>query len=147
MRSTSRTLLIFIAMSIVPVLPACGPGNAGTRPYEELREKLMPEGRPIGQPLSRKQTDIRIVRVDSRAEADSIFSGLCLGLPVARRTYDGEEWLTCRMPPHYGGELHYTHRPLHGWRVAGTVYVRSPELNRWGFTEIRFVETVKVKSK
>lgn len=46
-----------------------------------------------------------------------------------------------------GGELHYTHRPLPGWRVVGTVYVRSPELNRWGFTEIRFVETIKVKSK
>lgn len=134
-------------MLVIPVLSACEPGSTGTRPYEELRERLLPGDRPIGQPLSRKRTDIRIVRVDSRAEADSVFSGLCLGLPVKRRTYHGEVWLTCRMPPHYGGELHYTHRPLHGWRVVGTVYVRSPELNRWGFTEIRFVETVKTKSR
>ncbi len=134
-------------MGIVPELSACMPGNSGTRPYGELRGLLLPGGSPVGQPLSGRRTDVRIVRVDSRAEADSVFSSLCLGLPVTRRTCGGEEWLSCRMPPHYGGWLHYTHRPLHGWRVAGTVYVRSPELNRWGFTEIRFVETVRMKKR
>lgn len=88
---------------------------------------------------------MRIVRVDSRTEADSVFYELCDGVPVSRLTYDGKIWLVCRMQPRYGGELYYTHRPLQGWRVVGTVYVRSPELNRWGFTEIRFVETIKTR--
>lgn len=140
MKNTSRIPALFIA---ILTLPLYGVGDAGIFPYGELRERLFVSGRPIGQPLSSKRPDVRIVRVDSRHEADSIFSGICVGCHVVCRTYRGEEWLICRLPPRYGGYLCYTHRPLPGWRVVGTVYMRSTALNRWGFTEVRFVETVK----
>lgn len=144
MRSTSRCLQIFIYL-IFPLLSACVSDNNGKPPQEGLRERLLPDDRPIGQPLSSDRADVRIIRVDSRAEADSVFYGLCTGLPVTRMTYNGEIWMVCSMQPHYDGVLYYTYRPLSGWRVVGTIYVHSPELNRWGVKEIRFVETIKTR--
>lgn len=142
MRSTGR---IYALLLVILTLPSLVLGSAGISPYEEMRERLFVNGRPIGQPLTSRQPDIRVVRVESVREADSLFFGLCLKCRVIRRIFRGEEWFACHLPPHYGGWLYYTHRPLRGWRVVGTVYVRSPLLNKWGFTEIRFVETVKLK--
>lgn len=146
MQNINRVFFRFI-FTVSLALPLHGAGIAGSFPHEELRERLFTGGRPIGQPLSLKQPDVRIVRVDSRHEADSLFFGLCLGCRVTRRMYKGDEWFTCQLPPHYGGTLYYTHRPLRGWRVVGIVYIRSPMLNKWGFTEIRFVETIKTKKR
>lgn len=142
MRSTSR---LYVLLVVILILPSLVQGRALGSPYGEMRGRLFVNGRPIGQPLSSRQPDIRIVRVASVHEADALFLGLCLNCRVARRMHEGVEWFSCRLPPHYGGSLYYTHRPLRGWRVVGTVYVCSPLLNEWGFTEIRFVETVKVK--
>ena len=110
---------------------------------EAMREILFKDGRLIGQPLSVRQPDVRVVRVESVQEADSIFHAMCLGQKVIVRMYKGDECQTCYLPPHYGGSLHYHHIPLSGWRLAGTVLVSSPRLNGWGVKEIRFVETVK----
>ena len=108
-----------------------------------MQEMLFKDGRLIGQPLSTSRTDIRIVRVESASEADSIFLSLCLEQKGDRGMYNGDEWHTCQLPSHYGGSLYYHHIPMSGWNLAGTVLVASPELNRWGVTEIRFVATVK----
>lgn len=148
MRSTSKRFPLFsflVVLSIILMLSACGADNAGTRPHEEMHERLLPGGRPMGQPLSSRQPDVRVVRVESVHEADSIFLGLCLRFPVERMRYGGEEWRVCRLPEPYGGYICYTHRPLRGWRVVGTIYIRSPGLNGWGFSEIRFVETIKTR--
>ena len=48
----------------------------------------------VGQLLSTSSTDIRIVRVESASEADSIFLSLCLGQKVDRVMYNGDEWHT-----------------------------------------------------
>lgn len=46
---------------------------------EAMREILFKDGRLIGQPLSVHQPDVRVVRVKSVQEADSIFHAMCLG--------------------------------------------------------------------
>lgn len=142
MKSTNR---LFVALLIILTLPRLAAGSAGICPYKELRGRLFVNGRPIGQPLSSKHPEVRIVRVESSHEAQELFLGMCPGCRIIRRMYKEEEWFACRLPPQYGGWLYYTSRPLRGWHLAGTVYVRSPLLNRWGFKEIRFVETIKIK--
>lgn len=68
-----------------------------------------------------------------------------IGICPNTMRYKGDEWRVCRLPVPYGGYICYTHSPLRGWRVVGTIYIRSPRLNRWGFSEIRFVETIKTR--
>lgn len=52
-------------------------------PREVMREILFKDGRLIGQPLSVRQPDVRVVRVESVLEADSIFHAMCLGQKAA----------------------------------------------------------------
>ena len=137
----------FLLVGILTMVMAGGRHSAplpkAQEPREAIREILFKDGRLIGQPLSVRQPDVRVVRVESVQEADSIFHAMCLGQKVIVRMYKGDECQTCYLPPHYGGSLHYHHIPLSGWRLAGTVLVSSPRLNGWGVKEIRFVETVK----
>lgn len=146
MRSIGKCLLLMAMMSSDSALTGCRQSaqtSSGNSPREAMQEMLFKDGRLIGLPLSTSRTDIRIVRVESASEADSIFLSLCLEQKVDRVMYNGDEWHTCQLPSHYGGSLYYHHIPMSGWNLAGTVLVASPELNRWGVTEIRFVETVK----
>ena len=144
MRSIGKAFLLVAILTMG--MAGCkhpAPAQRAQEPREAIREILFKDGRLIGQPLSTSRTDIRIVRVESASEADSIFRSLCLGQKVDRVMYNGDEWHTCQLPSHYGGSLYYHHIPMSGWNLAGTVLVASPELNRWGVAEIRFVETVK----
>lgn len=143
MQSTSSVRAFILLLLLT--LPAVISGSDVIPPCDELHGKLFPGGKPIGQPLSSAHPEVRIVRVESGQEADAAFFGLCLKNRITRRMYKGEEWLVCRLSQRYGGWLCYTRRPLRGWRVVGTVYIRSPLLNGWGFAEIRFVETIKCR--
>lgn len=142
MQSISKVLCLLLT---VLMLSAFRQGNVGTDVYRHLHLLLFPDGRPIGQPLSGKCPEIRMVRVQSPHEAYRIFAGLCVFGKIDTLTFRGDKWLFCHLPGERGGYLLFNRRPRPGWREVGTVYIRSSILNVWGLKELHFIETIKIK--
>lgn len=96
--------------------------------YRPERGELFPGGKPVGQPRTSRQTDIRMVRVSSAAEADSFFAALCR-----------------KIPP--GGRMTYTREVPPGTYEVGIIRIQDAAINAKGIREVHFVETVKPERK
>lgn len=122
-RLKARLYVCISAFWTFPLLMAC----SDVKSYCLEPGELFPDGKPLGQPYTYKQPEIRMVRVSSVHEADSF----CLALP---NQYPG-----CR--------IYYTHdTPVNTYEV-GIIYIMDPMLNARGIKEIHFVETVKPRKK
>ena len=97
------------------------------KPYRLEPGELFPGGKPLGQPYTHKQPEIRMVRVSSVHEADSFCTAI-------RDEYPG-----CR--------ISYTHGTPAGTYEVGIVRVMDSAVIAKGIREIRFVETIKPKRK
>lgn len=95
-------------------------------PYQLETGELFPDGKPVGQPYTSKQTDIRMVRVSSVHEADSFFAALHRNDTT-------------------GGKMIYTHEVPEGTYEAGIIRIQDSGINAKGVREVHFVETIKPK--
>lgn len=111
------------ALGMFLMLMAC----SDIKPYRLEPGELFPDGRPLGQPYTHKQPEIRMVRVSSVNEADSF----CMALP--------EKYPGCR--------IYYTHDTPAGTYEVGIIRIMDSAVITKGIKEIHFVETVKPKRK
>lgn len=106
---------------MLPVFMAC----SEVRPYRLEPGELFPDGKPLGQPYTHKQPEIRMVRVSSAHEADSFYMAL--------------------QDRHPEYETDYTHDTPAGTYEVGIVRIMDSAVIAKGIKEIHFVETVKPK--
>lgn len=114
--------------------------------FSPLADELFPKGKPVGQPYTRTRPDIRIVRVESAGEADCFYCQLCGENEIMRYGTGGEEVFYCKNQKTSGCMI-YTRPVSCGTHEVGIIHIYDTAINRAGITEVRFVETVKVRSK
>lgn len=95
------------------------------RPYRLEQGELFPDGKPLGQPYTHKQPEIRMVRVSSVHEADGFY-------------------MTLR-DKHPECEISYTHDTPAGTYEVAIICIMDSAVIAQGIKEIHFVETVKPK--
>lgn len=131
-------------LRIILILFALTASSIRISASDSLRHVLFPDGRIIGQPLSRLHTDIRMVRVESAQEGYGIFRQLCITEHTGTIQHQGHTYEYCYLPECYGGYLIFTCKVRPGRHEVGIIYIRSPILNILGIKEIHFVETIKL---
>lgn len=118
------------------------------RPVRLEGVELFPDGKPLGQPYTAEMSDIRMVRVSSVREADSIFAALSrninYGNVVSYPLPDGDS-IRYSKDEKTGNKMIYTHRMQLETYEVGIIYIQDPAVNAKGIREIHFVETVKLK--
>lgn len=92
-------------------------------PYKLEPGELFPDDKPVGQPRSARQQDIRMVRVCSVHEADSFYKTMN------------------KKHPHCNAD--YTHAVPEDTYEVGIIRFRDSAVVAKGIREIHFVETVK----
>ena len=97
------------------------------RSYSLEPGELFPDDKPLGQPYTHAQPEIRMVRVSSVHEADSFYTAI------------RDKYPEC--------SVSYTHTTPAGTYEVGIVRVMDSAVIAKGIKEIRFVETVKPKEK
>jgi len=119
----ARTTTAAFIVSAILALASCS--TAG--PYELTPGELFPHGKPVGQPRSSRQPEIRMVRVSSVQEAERFRTALVAKYPGCK--------IRCarRLPP--------------GSREAGVIRIDDETINARGIAEIHFVETIKPHKK
>lgn len=110
---------------------------------QRIRECLYPAGKPIGQPFTSRQTDIRMLRVDSYQEARSFFMNLCRG--SGKLQMYSIKTFTCYRYTLSGnkGHLIFTDKVKPKRNETAVLWVSIDSI---GVKEIHFVETTKIKS-
>jgi hypothetical protein len=108
-----------------------------------IMQAFFPQGKPIGQPLSRLHTDIRMVRVDSYREAYDFFLSAC-GSEAHVFRFEQLPYLYCKCTLRDMDDiLIFTDRATPNTYETAILYILSDSIKRNGIGEIRFVETVK----
>lgn len=134
----------FLIMSLM--MSACAEAPA----YRLENGELFPDGNPIGQPYAPGQTDIRVVRVSSVQEADSIFATLCRnGKYEHIFTFYPPEGrkMQCYRTDASNGEILYTHDVPKGTYEVSIIHIRDSAINARGIREVHFVKTIRRKRK
>lgn len=109
---------------------------------DPVMQAIFPNGKPIGQPLSRNHTGIRMVRVDSYAEACEWFTAICGG-NITQYTYQTHIYYLYSLPD--GTSLVFTNKASAGSNEVAALHIFSGRIISAGISEIRFVETTKPK--
>lgn len=138
MKNVCKTILM---TCVVMLTASC------TKRHEEPKTvELFHNGKPLGQPYTKEMADIRMVRVSSVNEADSLFT-------ILSRNSDYGDVLSYCLPDgdsirysrneNTDGKMLYTHRTLIGTYEVGIIYIQDSAINNKGIREVHFVKTIK----
>ncbi|MEG1671730.1 MAG: hypothetical protein RR278_07030 [Mucinivorans sp.] len=129
-------LSIFFLMTVTVT---CAEGPT----YRLEKGELFPGGKLVGQPKTSKMTEIRMVRVSSRQEADSFFVALARNDKHKCTLHYKHGYGWCCRNQKTGGEMIYTSKVPSGTYQVGIIYIHDSLINARGIKEVHFVETIK----
>lgn len=110
----------------------------------DIRNRLFPKGKIIGQPFTSRQPCIRMLRVDSYREACDFFKGICAGEgKVKIRQHNGHPYYFYSLPD--DGYFVFTDDVKENRNEVAILWIKVPSLIKQGIREIHFVETIKIK--
>lgn len=139
---------ILIHLICLSGIPACTKTDKNqTVEIQEISSPLMrnlfPDGKPIGQPFSRFHTDIRIMRVGSYGEAYDWFASVCdRDITLYTDTLSQYRYYRLR---YEDGFLIFTDKVNPDTHEVAVLLVFSDSVINKGISEIRFVETIKIR--
>lgn len=114
-------------------------------PAERILYHLFPTGKAIGQPFTSKQTDIRMLRVNSYQEACDFFYLLCNGQDGLKPyVYNGYTYCIYNIPDSKG-RLVFTDKVVPKRNEVAIIYIQSEDICRNGVRRIHFVEAIKIR--
>lgn len=150
--NTSKRIAVILGVVAAAIflfmfsLRLCRLPHAGgaTVPADTLSAYLFPGGQPLGQPRSRLDTDIRMVRVCSKEDGLSFFRMICTGgVEPYGKDKDGARLLGHSTDITDGCLIFTTDVPAGTYEV-GIIKVCSPSIITRGIREIHFVEIIKI---
>lgn len=110
----------------------------------DIRNRLFPGGKAIGQPLTSRQPYIRMLRVDSYQEAYDFFRHICLVEDKVKiRQHNGHPYYFYSLPN--DGYFVFTDDVVKNRNEVAVLWIKVPSLIKQGIREIHFVETIKIK--
>lgn len=141
-KSINKLIRIFVFMALpwIVTLPLSG------QTHERITAErlLCPNGKAIGQPLSRVRPDVRMVRVYSSDESYWYFLALCGVRNVTSIDIGGYRYYRSSLPDK-GGIILFTHHVRPNRNEVGALYLNVPEVNKSEIRKICFVQAIKIK--
>lgn len=118
--------------------------DRGTLSAERIMNHLFPAGKAIGQPFTSKQTDIRMLRVESYKDAYDFFIRLCDN-PNSLRFYkrNGYIYYIYHLLDNKG-HLVFTNQVVPQRNEVAILYLHNTTVERYEIKQIHFVETIKI---
>lgn len=144
---SNRILGIFILLISLAGISACTKADKSQiveipETSSILQQNLFPGGRPVGQPFSRFHPNIRMLRVDSYAEAYDWFVYSCDNITLCTDTLSPYRYYRSS---YKDGFLIFTDKINPNTHEVAVLLIFSDSLLNKGISEIHFVETIKIK--